>query len=320
MTRTRAWMILFGLLLHACGGEEVTAPVQRELPSDEFYPESVTATPDGTLYIGSLATGQVVAFAPGAATARELLPGGDPKGVTGLFADVEDGTLYLCAVDVAQLLNQTLPASEVRAYDLETAALKATYPFPEPGFCNDLARDDRGTLFVTDSLGRIYQLAAGASSLALWSGDPLLGPSAPTGFGADGIAFDGAGSLYVNTFSDGRLIRIPIAEDGSAGEAVEIQVSPALNGPDAMRMLDANTLLVVNGSTGQLVRVALSGAEGTATVVREGLNMPTSVAVTGATYWVTEGQVGVLFGLVAGPPALPFVVTPVPASGEAESG
>lgn len=317
MTRPRPWIILLALLLHACGDAEVTTPVPRELPSERFYPESVTATPDGTLYVGSLATGQVVEFASGAATATVFLPGGDPEGVTGLFADIGSGTLFLCAVDIAQLLDQTPPTSEVRAYDLETAALKARYPFPEPGFCNDFARDDRGTLFVTDSLGRIYQLPEGATSLALWSSDPLLGPSVPTGFGADGIAFDGAGNIYVNTFSDGRLIRIRIAEDGSAGDAVEIAVSPALNGPDAMRMLDASTLLVVNGNTGQLVRVALSGAAGTATVVRDGLNMPTSVAVTGATYWVTEGQVGVLFGLVAGPPALPFVVTPVSAPGEA---
>jgi streptogramin lyase len=319
MTRPRPWIILLGLLLPACGGDEPTPPVQLQLPGDQYYPESVTAAPDGTLYVGSLATGQVVAFAPGETTATVFLPGGDPKGVTGMFADTTSETLFLCAVDITQLLSQTPPSSEVRAYDLKTAELKGTYPFPEPGFCNDFARDNRGPLFITDSLGRIYQLAEGATSLTLWSNDPQLGPSAPTGFGADGLALDGAGNVYVNTFSDGRLIRIPISDDGSAGDAVEIEVSPALSGPDAMRMIGANTLLVVDGNTGQLVRVALSGARGTATVVRDGLNMPTSVAITESTYWVTEGQVGVLFGLVAGPPALPFVVTPVPAPGQAET-
>lgn len=321
MTRPGSWIISLGLLpglwLPACDGDEPTAPVEFQLPGDQYYPESVTSTADGALYVGSLATGRVDELAPGATTASVFLRGGDPKGVTGLLADEESGTLFLCAVDITQLLEQTPPTSEVRAYDLETAELKMTYPFPGPAFCNDLALDDRGNLFVTDSLGRVYQIPEGAASLALWSSDPLLGPSTPGGFGADGIALDGAGNVYVNTFSDGRLIRIPIAGDGSAGDAVEIQVSPALSGPDAMRMIDASTLLVVNGNSGELVRVSLSGAAGTSTLVRDGLNMPTSVAVTGSTYWVTEGQIGVLFGLVPGPPVLPFVVTPVPAPAEA---
>ena len=58
-------------------------------------------------------------------------------------------------------------------------------------------------------------------------GDPGSGvraPPSPTGFGADGICFDGAGALYVNTFTAAKLLRIPIGADGSAGAVTDIAV------------------------------------------------------------------------------------------------
>lgn len=86
-------------------------------------------------------------------------------------------------------------------------------------------------------------------------------------------------------------------------------MTPALSAPDGMRMQGDDTLIVVNG-TGQLVAVDLGGggATATSTVLRSGLAMPTSVAITAEGYWVTEGQIGILLGQAEGPPSLPFVV------------
>ena len=112
-----------------------TSLSQLALPGDTFYPESLNAAADGTLFVGSLGTGAVVKVAPGSSSVVQFLAGGNPKGVTGVLPDSASSTLYLCAVDLSTMV----PTSEVRAYDLVSAALKATYPFPNAAFCNDLA-------------------------------------------------------------------------------------------------------------------------------------------------------------------------------------
>jgi sugar lactone lactonase YvrE len=309
-----AGLALAAASLAACGSSTSTAEpapltdplagtaTTLKLPGDRFYPESVSASPDGTLYVGSLGTGQVVAFARGQTTAKTVVAGGDPKGVSGVLADAASSTLWLCAVD----LSATPPASELRAYDLATGSKKTSYPFDKPAFCNDLVLDDAGNLFVADSFGGVWELKKGARALAIWKRDPLLAASSPSGFGADGIALDGKGSMFVNTFSDGRLLKIAINGDGSAGALSPITVNPPLSAPDGMRMLDANTLVLVDGTAGTLLKVALgAGGTATATTVASGLKGPTSLARVGETYWVTEGQLGTLLG-APGSPELPF--------------
>jgi sugar lactone lactonase YvrE len=313
--------------ISACGGEAQDEPAaaaadevmdapssdgrskasQLVLPGDRYFPESLSAAADGTLFVGSAATGQVVRFAPESTTPVTFLPGGAPDIVTGVLADSGSSTLYLCAVD----LTVQPPASELRTYDLDTALPKASYSFGGPAFCNDLAFDEAGNLFVTDSLGRVLQLPRGGSTLGVWKSDDLLVPSSAAGLGADGIVVDGR-NVYVSAFSDSRLIRIPINEDGTAGTAVQLTVTPALQGPDAMRRLRSNTLVVVEGFAGNLTKIVVSGGTATAQVVRSGFKGPTSVVKSGSSYWVTEGQLSHLLDNTS--PVLPFLVKRVPAT------
>jgi hypothetical protein len=46
-----------------------------QLPGERAFPESITATPDGTLYVSSLASGGIMRIKPGASTAE---PGSSP--------------------------------------------------------------------------------------------------------------------------------------------------------------------------------------------------------------------------------------------------
>jgi sugar lactone lactonase YvrE len=226
-----------------------------------------------------------------------------------VFAEPKSSTLYLCAfLDLTKMP----PPNEVRAYDLDSGALKAKYAFSGPSFCNDFAIDQAGNTFVTDSVGKIYELAAGATSLAVWSADPLLAPSSVTGVGADGIAFDGHGNLYVNTFDSGRLVRIPILADGSAGSATELELPAPLQNPDGMRMLDETTLILVEGGAGRLTKVTVSGNAATTSTLADGLSGPTSVVDVAGRYWVTEGQLGHFLGTIPGSPTLPFHVKRIP--------
>jgi hypothetical protein len=77
-----------------------------------------------------------------------------------------------------------------------------------------------------------------------------------------------------------------------------------------MRLLDAHTLLVVDGG-GTLAKLAVTGDTATATSLADGLDQPTAVIVARGSAWVTEGQLGRLFAQPPQPPNLPFAVVRV---------
>lgn len=303
------------LLAAACGPRGPEGPAGPEgpqgpasavdtlqLPGPTYYPESLTASADGTLYVGSLPAGEVVRFRPGQIAPETFLAAGTVKGVAGVLADDAGGQLWLCAVDLT-----FASPTEVRSFDLATGEPRVRAALPAAAFCNDLTLDAQRNLYATDSFGNIYRLPSGGAALEVWASDPLLAPSTQGGFGADGIVFDGASALYVNTFSDGRLLRIPIGAGGAAGAVEEISVTPALQSPDGMRLLDASTLVVAEGA-GRLTSLALSGRAATATTIANRLDGPTSVVRVGQSYWVSEGQLGHLFGQLSGGPQVPFLL------------
>lgn len=277
-------------------------PTALELPGSKFYPESITASADGTLYVGSLLTGEVLKFAPGSTKPTTFLAAGMAKGVTGVMVEDSSNTLLLCAIDPT-FMNPA--GNNLRRYSLADGTLKATYAFPGANTCNDMTLDAQGNLYVADSVGKIFKLAKGAAALTQWSADPLLAPSMANGFGVDGITFDGTSNIYVNTFSDSRLLRIPIKADGTADKPVAITVTPKIESPDGMRQLDANTLVLVEG-VGRLTQVKISGATATATTLQKDLNGPTGVIRTGGKYYVTEGQLSHIFDNTN--PTLPFKI------------
>jgi sugar lactone lactonase YvrE len=100
-------------------------------------------------------------------------------------------------------------------------------------FANGLAFDERGTLYVTESVsltiftpqgkpagpGSIWRIPRGGEA-KLWMRDELLrGTGAlgqPVWIGANGIAYY-HGNLYVTNTEKGTVMRIPVQKDGSAG-------------------------------------------------------------------------------------------------------
>jgi len=291
----------------AAGASGVADIAQLDLPGPAYYPENLTASADGTLYVGSLVTGEVAKLAPGEVKATAFIAPGSLKGVAGVLADDSTHSLFVASVDL-----QFKVTPSVQRYDLNTGMLAATFTFPAAttGVTpNDFALDSAHRLYVSDSFGgklwRVTDTSADAE-LSMWTSEALLAPVSANAFGADGITFDGVSNLFVNNNDTGKLVRIAINGDGSAGPAQEIALNPALSHPDGQRQLSADTLLVVDGA-GALVTVKVTGATGALTPIANGLDGPTGVALARGSYWVSEGQLGTSL-LTGQPPHLPFVV------------
>ena len=275
-----------------------------ELPGDGFYPEGIAADGDD-LYVGSLATGQVVRISVCDETVETFIEAEELTSAVGLRVDADRDLLWVCNSDSTFA---TFPSLD--AFDLATGDRVATHGFGAPGFCNDITLDADGNIYATDSTGnRLVRVAADDALMdtpvQTWSEDAIF--AVPMGqYGVNGIAWFPDDVLRVVNYYDGRLYEIPVAEDGSAGAVTTVAAESLLANPDGI-LRDGADLLVVEGGQQRLSRVQLD--PWTVTPVADGFAFPTTVAVRGDDAWVAEGQLDHLFGFDPNPPELPFVVT-----------
>jgi hypothetical protein len=274
-TAAQAAMSLLALVSFAQAASPVTVPDTR------VFPESITATSDGTLLIAGSEKGIIYKATPGATTAQPWIPrekAGFEGFLLGIYADEPHDVFYVCS-DVVGPPRQAV----FKSFDLKTGALKATYPFPGGGLCNDFVAAGDGTLYATDTvLGRIIRLKPGATDPDVWLADPAL-------VGVDGIAFAG-GKLYINNVAKNLLQRIDIGSDGTAGTLTTLQLSGSLAGPDGMRHGPGDTLLIAENKAGNLTQAKIDGETATLTVLKGGFGQLTAVGVVGDTAWVTESR------------------------------
>jgi sugar lactone lactonase YvrE len=293
-------------------------PLSIALPGERAFPESITSTRDGTLFVGRLGEGGVVRADPRTgAAALFVAPGAaGSRSITGVFADEASGTLWACSNDLSALGGPSGGrdrGAALKAFDLRTGAAKRSVPLPEPHpFCNDIAVDAGGAVYVTDSANpTVLRLPAGASRFEVFATNPQFAPPQPNSAGLDGIAFGGDGALYVTTYAAGGFFRIAV-EKGRAGRVIKLQ-GRALGLPDGLRPLGRKSFLLVEGA-GTLDRVEVDGDGFRAAPLRAGFRTPTSVTRVGSVVWVSEGQMPLFFDPArkGESPALPFRIYAVP--------
>ena len=251
----------------------VTAPMA--------FPESLTSTPNGTLYIGSINRGEVYRALPGQKRASTWISkqAGNFGIVLGVLADAKSGTLYVCD---DQGDNATL-----KTFSLKTAGLIKSYEFPGGGLCNDIALKGKDA-YVTDTKnGRVLKLAAGSDALTVWYVNDKSDPS------LDGLVWKG-NTLYTNTYSGNHVIAVPMKADGSAGQGTNLTTSMDVYQPDGMRLSSDGRILMVEGrgkdGNGRLDEVSVSGNTATIRVIRDHYMLPTAVTTVGPTAYVLEAK------------------------------
>lgn len=245
------------------------------------FPESLTSTPNGTIYIGSMNLGAVYRVLPGKTKAATWISkeAGNFGRVLGVLADNATRTLYVCDNNGAK--------AYLKTFSLRTAAPMKSYELPGGGFCNDIALKG-GDAYITDTKGgRILKLAAGSDALNVWYTNDPSDPS------LDGLVWQGD-ALYTNTYNGNHLIRIPRNADGSAGKGVNLTTSMDIYQPDGMRLGNRGQILMVEGrgkdGNGRLDEVTVDGDNATITVVKDQYMLPTAVTVVGKTAYVLEAK------------------------------
>jgi sugar lactone lactonase YvrE len=295
-------------------------PLSIALPGARAFPESITSTSDGTLFIGRLGEGGIVRANPRTGEAALFVaPGASgSRSITGVFADEVSKTLWACSNDLSALGGASSGSDHggaLKGFDLRTGATKRSVPLPGPhAFCNDIAVDASGAIYVTDSAApSVLRLPARGVTFEIFVSSPQFLPPQDGSAGLDGIAFGGDGNLYVTTYAAGGLFRIDV-DGGRAGRVTKLH-GASLTLPDGLRALGQRSFLLVEGA-GTLDQVDVEGDAFKATPVGGGFRTPTSVARVGSTAWVSEGQLSFFFDRArkGQSPSLPFRIYAVPLS------
>lgn len=279
------------------------------------YPESLSAGPDGALYIGSM-KGIVFKAPPGSSWAEPWIRPTAQNGILtifGVLADAPHRTLWVCSSPSPLRKPPAVGTAALMAFDLKTGRQRGVYPFPAPaGVCNDVTIARDGTAYATDTAnGRIFRLKPGAAALDLFARDPRLK-------GIDGIVFGGDGTLYLNIVSKGQLMRVDRGPDGAMTGLTELRLSQPVAGPDGFRLIAGNRFLLAEGDSGRIDEVVVTGDKALVKVLKEGLVSPPGVTLAGRTAYGLEGKITYLFDpRLKGKSPEPFVAhaIPLPAGG-----
>src|SRR4029077_11242275 len=121
-------------------------PSSIALPGARAFPESITSTRDGSLFVGRLGEGGVIRVDPQTgAAALFVAPGAaGSRSITGVFADEASGTLWACSNDLSALGGPSGGrdrGAALKGFDLRTGAPKRSVSLDPNSFCNDIAVD-----------------------------------------------------------------------------------------------------------------------------------------------------------------------------------
>lgn len=233
-------------------------------------PESVARDPQGNLIVSMSpqhTLWKVLPRAQYSAAPLATLPVPDGANVLGVKIG-ENGDIFACTAG----FNPAIDASHV--WRVSPSGSVSDYARLDPrGFPNDIAIDDSGHLFVTDTvLGVIYRIDS-AGAYETWLADPQLsgdpaGPLVGIPWGANGIALDRCNrQLYISNSDFGQILRVRIRPDGSAGQLSHFASDPRLRGADGIAFDELGRLYVAVNTQNQIARVE---PWGTVSIVAQG--------------------------------------------------
>src|SRR5689334_2058292 len=126
------------------------------VPGTKAFPESITSTSDGALFVGRLGDGGIVRIKPRAAESTVFVQPGaaGSRSILGVFADEASSTLWACSNDLSALGGPATGSdtgSALKGFDLKTGVGKRSVSLPgSHAFCNDITVDAQGSVYITD--------------------------------------------------------------------------------------------------------------------------------------------------------------------------
>jgi sugar lactone lactonase YvrE len=240
-------------------------------------PESIAADARGNLFVsmGSQVSKITPSYAVSTLASLPIAAGAFATGVK----IAPNGSLFVAS----GAFDPTLNASNVFSINTATGSVSLVTSLDPDGFPNDMAFDDAGATFLTDSsLGVVWKIKPNGVA-SIWLSDPLLlgsttAPALGFPFGANGIVFDKARrNLYISNTDLGAVLSVRVRPNGTPGDVEVFAADAELIGADGLAFDRSGKLYVaVNGQD----QIATIDKQGRVRVITEGapLDGPSSLS------------------------------------------
>lgn len=222
-------------------------PDRIRVERDDFFPEGIEYDAVGERFLlGSLAEGTVFAVTDDGAL-TPFIQDEDVLASVGLEIDEVLSRLLVVAADTnVSLESETMGAAQVGMYDLETGErlhlvdLASLAPDVKH-FANDVAVDDDGNAYITDSLAPlIYKVTPQGEASIFLEDDHLL----IDGFGGNGIVYHPDGYLLVG-ISGVEVYKVPL---DSPADWTVVDTDEVIAADGMLLHLDGELIVVNQGS------------------------------------------------------------------------
>jgi len=280
------------------------APDKITINRPALYPESMTFDATNNRFLlGSLTAGAIGQVQDdGAYTA--FADDAQLVSTTGILVDESRNRVLAAVGDLAGNSTRTSSATQYQlaalaSFDRSTGQRLAYVDLGglRPGgahFANDVAVDNQGNAYVTDSFSPIIYKVDAQGKASVFLEDSRL--AAPAGnFGLNGIVFHPDGYLLVAKYDEGLLYKVPLANPSAF---TQVAASTPFTSADGLLLADNNTLLIAaNGQTNAVLRVRTTDEWATATTAGSyatGNVFPTALARRGAEVYVLQSHVDAL--------------------------
>jgi sugar lactone lactonase YvrE len=201
--------------------------------------EGITVTKDGTIYASGDVSGKIFKRTTDGNVSEVASFWNDESGVVlGLTSD-PSGNVY---ANVNHWFDESIHGIWQIGPD-DSVELYATLPLGS--LLNGITIDKNGNLYVSDSYGGSIWKVSKKGEVELWVQDDLLMDSLGFGFGINGVAYYHH-AIYAAITLDGRIVKVPINLDGSAGVPENYFVDDALFGADDVILDRFGNLYVAN--------------------------------------------------------------------------
>lgn len=276
----------------------VTTAVQSfSLPRSVQYPNGITHAPDGTIFVGSVVSGNIWRRRPN--SNFELAYPESPTRFAGtsLRYDPLTKLLWVASPDfLGREVNGELVKRPHRIAVIDTKTDKQIWSvrMPKGGFGNDFALDEKGGVFLTDStLDKIWHISSVGSEFVEVTADSAFKPGA---LGPAGIAFFPDRKLVTGLFSDGELLVVSLDESNTATSIKRLNLQRKIQNPDGLFALPNNQLLIlevaVDSGDGKLLYVNLDGPEPLSiSTLAKGIDSPLNLTVFKKDVFISEGRI-----------------------------
>jgi sugar lactone lactonase YvrE len=249
--------------------------VDYDLDAGE-QPEGVAVNKRGDVYVSLAPLGQVWRIDRDGTQEMlaQVVPAAAGNGVLGMAVDAP-GNVYVAAATFDPATSGVYKI----ARDGSFARLRGTEAIVFP---NGVTLDKEGNVYVTDTiLGAVWRVPAGGAPAALWLQSALLEGSGIFEFGvplgANGIAYR-QNAVVVGNTEGGRLVRVEIEPDGSAGAISVLAEGLSLLGVDGIAFDVHGNVWAAVIAQSTIVRVSPGGEVTTVATDADGLDWASSIA------------------------------------------